>query len=246
MTVAVWLQDHPALYIPVFGVIGGVSVLVQRSGRMPGRITIWFLVYVLYQSSELRDSRLKDTIAAALWVAPAAVWTYVVCFWLWPRRNPETSGVREGEEKQMSVRRHALCGGLSIAVASVVAFACRLPHTNWAIWSSYTVIRPSRKASLKRSVERLLGAVIGCSVGFFAIKAFGELPLLLGTLTILAVFLMVAFQKYTLAVAVRSALAPLAAFALHGDPIGTALARFLCILVGVIIGTFFMLSFTKE
>ena len=44
----------------------------------------------------------------------------------------------------------------------------------------------------------------------------------------------------------RSALAPLAAFALHYNPLETAEARFLCILIGVIIGTLFMLLFTSE
>jgi hypothetical protein len=44
-----------------------------------------------------------------------------------------------------------------------------------------------------------------------------------------------------LAVAVRSALAPLAAFALRGDALAAGQARFVCIFIGVAIGTTCML-----
>ena len=66
------------------------------------------------------------------------------------------------------------------------------------------------------------------------------------TFAFAALCLSVPYEKYALAVSVRSALAPLAAFALHYDPLETAEARFLCILIGVIIGTLFMLLFTSE
>ena len=70
----------------------------------------------------------------------------------------------------MNAPLQALCAALSTGTAAAVAFACHLYHANWAIWSAYTVIRPSRSVSLKRSAQRILGAVIGCSIGFLAIE----------------------------------------------------------------------------
>jgi hypothetical protein len=245
MVLAVWLQRHPILYVLVIALVGAALVLISRSATLPPRITTWFLIYVLYQSNELRSAGFQAAIFAALLVAPAAAWTYVACSWFWPHRGaPESGGAGKGE--QMNAPLQALCAALSTASAAAVAFACHLYHANWAIWSAYTVIRPSRSVSLKRSAQRILGAVIGCSIGFLAIETLRGIPVVLAVLTVLAVFLMVAFEKYALAVSVRSALAPLAAFALHYDPLETAEARFLCILIGVIIGTLFMLLFTSE
>jgi hypothetical protein len=45
--------------------------------------------------------------------------------------------------------------------------------------------------------------------------------MMLAGITVVVVVFMVAFEQYTLAVAVRSALAPLAAFALSGDALGS-------------------------
>jgi uncharacterized membrane protein YccC len=70
--------------------------------------------------------------------------------------------------------------------------------------------------------------------------------MILTALTLAAVFFMVAFENYVLAVSVRSCLAPLAAIALHYDPITTVEARFLGIAVGVILGTLFTLLFTRR
>jgi len=63
---------------------------------------------------------------------------------------------------------------------------------------------------------------------------------------VIVVSFMVAFEQYTLAVAIRSALAPLAALALSGDAIAAGQARFFCILIGVVIGTTFMLILSHE
>jgi hypothetical protein len=57
---------------------------------------------------------------------------------------------------------------------------------------------------------------------------------------------MVAFEQYTSAVAIRSALAPLAAFALRNDALAAGEARFLCILIGVAIGTTLMLILSSD
>ena len=146
----------------------------------------------------------------------------------------------------MSVPAHAACAALSIGSSAAVTFAFHLPHPNWAIWSSLTVIRPERATSLRRSAERLAGAVIGCALGLGAVQALGDEPRVLAAITVVAVLFMVAFEQYTLAVAVRSALAPLAAFALQGDALAAGQARFLCILIGVAIGTAFMLILSSR
>ena len=70
--------------------------------------------------------------------------------------------------------------------------------------------------------------------------------MVLTALTLAGVFFMVAFENYVLAVAVRSFLAPLAAIALHSDPVATVEARFLGIAVGVTIGILFVLLFTSR
>ena len=55
---------------------------------------------------------------------------------------------------------------------------------------------------------------------------------------------MVAFEQYVVAVAVRSALAPLAAWSLHDAALAAGEARMVCILVGVAIGTAATLLFS--
>jgi hypothetical protein len=73
-----------------------------------------------------------------------------------------------------------------------------------------------------------------------------EEPRVLAALTVVVVLFMVAFEQYTLAVAIRSALAPLAAFALHDDAMAAGQARLLCILIGVAIGTTSMLILSND
>jgi uncharacterized membrane protein YccC len=99
---------------------------------------------------------------------------------------------------------------------------------------------------LRRSVERVADAVIGCALGLRAVQALGDKPLLLAGATVIVVPFMVAFEQYTLAVAIRSALAPFAAFALSGDAIAAGQARFFCILIGVVIGITFVLILSSE
>jgi uncharacterized membrane protein YccC len=146
----------------------------------------------------------------------------------------------------MSVPVNAACAALSVASAAAVTFIFNLPHPNWAVWSALTVIRPARAVSLRRSVERVGGAVIGCILGLAAIQALGDKPLLLGATTVVVVMFMVAFEQYTAAVAIRSALAPLAAFALRDDALAAGQARFFCILIGVAIGTAFVLILSSD
>jgi Fusaric acid resistance protein-like len=247
MPSVVWLQSHPALYIPVLAVAGVDHVLVSRAAILPPRVPIWVLIYLLYEGSELRGEGWSTVVTAALLVAPAALWVYVGCFYLWPWRGEETDGrVAGAAEPGMSVPVHAVCAALSMASAAAVTFAFHLPHPNWAIWSSLTVIRPARAVSLRRSAERLAGAVIGCALGLGAVQALGAEPRVLAALTVVVVLFMVAFEQYTLAVAIRSVLAPLAAFALGNDTLVAGQARFLCILIGVAIGTTFMLILSSD
>ena len=130
--------------------------------------------------------------------------------------------------------------------AAIITFVFNLPHPNWTVWSSLTVIRPARAVSLHRSGERLAGAVIGCALGLGAVRALNDAPAMLAVLTVVGVAFMVAFEQYTLAVAVRSALAPLAAFALSGDALGAGEARFYCILIGVTIGATWILILSSQ
>jgi hypothetical protein len=247
MPAAVWLQYYPTLYVAVLAVAGIAYVLVRRSPTLPPRVPNWVLIYLLYESSELHGEGWSTVVTAALLVAPAALWVYVGCFHLWPWRGEEAGGgAARASEPGMSVPVNAACAALSAASAAAVTFALHLPHTNWAIWSSLTVIRPERAVSLRRSAERLAGAVIGCALGLGAIQALGDEPLVLAAITVVAVLFMVAFEQYTLAVAIRSALVPLAAFSLHGDAMAAGQARFFCILIGVAIGTTFMLILSSD
>ena len=76
-------------------------------------------------------------------------------------------------------------------------------------------------------------AMLGCALGLGAVQALSDKPPMLAAITVVVVLFMGALEQYTLAVAVRSALAPLAAFAWRGDAIATGEARFVCILMGV-------------
>ena len=99
--------------------------------------------------------------------------------------------------------------------------------------------------SLRRSAERMAGAAIGCTLGLGAVQVLGDAPRVLAIMTIIAVLFMIAFEPYTLAVAIRSLLVPLAAFALH-DALAAGQVRFFCILIGVAIGTTCMLILSSD
>jgi uncharacterized membrane protein YccC len=145
----------------------------------------------------------------------------------------------------MGAAAHALCAGLAAALAAAVTVAFGLTHPNWAIWSALTVIRPTRGDVRRRSLQRLAGMAIGCGVGIAAAALLATRPSVLGAITAVAVVFMVAFEQYVLAVAVRSALAPLAAFSLHDNALATGEARVLCILIGVAIGAALMFAISS-
>jgi hypothetical protein len=242
-----WLQFYPTLYVLCIALAVVAYTLVQRSGILPPRVPTWVLIYLLYQSSELHHTGWSTVVTAALLVAPAVLWDYVACFYLWPWRGEEPRGQAAGaSEPGMSVSLNAACAALSVASAAAVTLMFNLPHPNWAVWSALTVIRPTRAVSLRRSAERLAGAMIGCALGLGAVWAFHDQAATLAVCTVVVVLFMVAFEQYTLAVTIRSALAPLAAFALHGDALAAGKARFFCILIGVAIGTALMLILSSR
>jgi hypothetical protein len=244
---AVWRQSHPALYVPVVAAAGGAHGLASRSAILPPRVPTWALLSLRYARCELHGEAWSTVVTAALLVAPAALWVYVACFCLWPWRGEEAGGrAASTSAPGLSVPVHAACAALSMASAAAATLAFHLPHPNWAIWSALTVIRPARAVSLRRAAERLAGAVIGCAVGLRAVLALGEAPFVLAALTVVVVVLIVAFEPYTLAVAIRSALAPRAALALHGDAMATGQARFVCMVIGAAIGTTFMLLLSRD
>jgi Fusaric acid resistance protein-like len=247
MPAVFWLQSYPMLYVLFLALGGIVFALMRRSTALPPRVPIWVLIYILYQSSELHGEGWSAVLTAGLLIPPAALWVYLVCFYLWPWRGEVGRGQATGaSEPGMSVPVNSACAALSVASAAAVTFVFNLPHPNWAVWSALTVIRPERAVSLRRSGERVAGAVIGCILGLAAIQALGDKPLLLGAITVVVVMFMVAFEQYMLAVAIRSALAPLGAFALRDDALAAGEARFLCILIGVAIGTMFMLILSSH
>jgi Fusaric acid resistance protein family len=185
MPAVFWLQSYPMLYVRFLALAGIVFTLMRRSTALPPRMPIWVLIYILYQSSELHDEGWSAVLTAGLLVPPAALWVYVICFYLWPWRGEETGSQAAGApEPGMSVPVNAACAALSVASAAAVTFVFNLPHPNWAVWSALTVIRPARAVSLRHSAERLAGAVIGCLVGLAAIQALGDKPLLMGATTV--------------------------------------------------------------
>jgi hypothetical protein len=101
-------------------------------------------------------------------------------------------------------------------------------------------------AQASKAPYRRVYAVIGCAVGLGAVQALRDEPRVLAALTVVVVLFMVAFEQYTVAVAIRRALAPLAALPLHGDALAAGRARFISILLGVALGTTFMLILSSD
>jgi hypothetical protein len=243
MPLATWLHEVPVAYVIAAAAGGAAYIAAQRTKLVTPRVAIWTLIYVLYASSELRGAPDWEVLAAALLVVPTTVWVWAVCR-VWPERGSEPAEHRTASGPTMSIAVHATCSGAAAALAALTTFAFGLPHPNWAIWSALTVIRPSRNEAQRRSIQRLAGMTVGASVGIAAATSLAGHPDILQAMTATAVVLMVAFEQYVLAVAVRSALAPLAAWSLHDAALAAGEARMLCILVGVAIGTAATLLFS--
>jgi hypothetical protein len=240
---ATWLEAHPLPCVPIVMAAMAVNVLVRRRTKVPTRVSNWLLIYLLYQASEISQDGIGAALVPALLVPPAAVWTYIVCFLLWPNRGEAAPKGAKAEAAIMSVPRHALCAGLAAGIAATAAFLLHSTHVNWAIWSAITVVQSGTHDSLVKSGRRILGAAIGCSVGYTMLVTLHALPWLLGAITAVLVVLMVAPETYVLAVAIRSTLAILASLQLGGDAAATGLARIENIAIGVAVALVLVLAF---
>jgi hypothetical protein len=242
---ATWIEARPLVCVPVIMAVMVVDVLVRRRTEVPNRMSTWLMIFVLYEASELSGEGVAASLRHAALVPPAAVWTWVVCFLLWPGRGMEPAKmprpIRHAAAPEMSVPRHALCAALAAGAAASAAFLLHLSHVNWAIWSAITVVQASAGASVVKSVKRVLGGAIGCGAGFFLLFVLHALPWLLAAVTAVFVVLMVAPEFYLLAVAIRSGLAVLAGAQLDGNGAAAGLARIENIAVGVALAMVFVI-----
>jgi hypothetical protein len=240
---ATWLEAHPLPCVPVVMAAMALNVLVRRRTSVPSSVANWLLIYLLYQASELSADGIAASLVPALLVLPAAVWTFAVCFLLWPGRGEAEPKTPKMAGASMSVPRHALCAALAAGAAATAAFLLHSTHVNWAIWSAISVVQSGTRDSLDKSGRRVLGAAIGCSVGYALLVWLHALPWLLAAITAVLVVLMVAPETYVLAVAIRSAMAILASLQLGGDAPATGLARIGNIALGVSVALVFVLAF---
>jgi uncharacterized membrane protein YgaE (UPF0421/DUF939 family) len=142
----------------------------------------------------------------------------------------------------MGVGRHALCAALAAGTAAAVAFLLHSAHVNWAIWSAITVVQSSARDSLLKSGRRVLGAALGCTAGYAALVLLHAVSWLLAAITGVLVVLMVAPQTYVVAVAIRSALAVLAATELGDSGTAAGLSRIENIGIGVAVAMVFVIA----
>ena len=239
---ATWLEAHPLPCVPVIMVAMVINVLVRRRTGIPNRVSNWLLIFLLYQASELSAGGITASLIPALLVVPAAIWTYLVCFLLWPGHGEGGPKAEKLPGPSMSVARHAICSALAAGAAAAAAFLLHRSHVNWAIWSAVTVVQSNTRACLVKSARRIVGAVLECSAGYALLTTLHALPWLLGATTSALVVVMVAPETYVVAVAIRSALCILAATQLGGDGIATGMARIETIAIGVSISLIFVLT----
>jgi hypothetical protein len=240
---ATWLEAHPLPCVPVVMAAMVVNVLVRRRTKIPGRVSNWLVIFLLYQASELSASGIGAALVPALLVPPAAVWTWAVCFLLWPYRGEAEPKPAKTPGPSLGVARHAACAALAAGGAATVAFLVHSSHVNWAIWSAISVVQTGTRDSLVKSGRRFLGAAIGCAAGYAMLVMLHALPWLLAAITAVLVVLMVAPETYVLAVAIRSALAVLAALELGDSGVAAGLARIENIGIGVAVALVFVLAF---
>ncbi|MBS0559121.1 MAG: FUSC family protein [Proteobacteria bacterium] len=242
-----WLEAHPLPCVPATMALLALNVVVRRRTSVPTRVSNWLLIYLLYQSSELSAEGVRASLPPGLLMLPAALWTWLVCFVLWPHRGAEPPGAPQGPPSPaMGVGRHALCAALAGGVATTAAFLVPGTRVNWVVWSAMTVTQAGTRDSLVKSRQRIIGAAIGCVSGYAALVGLGGVPALRDTMTALLVSVMVAPETYVLAVAIRSALAILGGAALGGDGAAAGLARIGSIALGVGCATAFLLAFAPR
>jgi hypothetical protein len=240
---ATWLEAHPLPCVPVVMAAMVVNVLARRRTKIPSRVCNWLVIYLLYQASELSASGVGAALVPALLVLPAALWTYTVCFLLWPYCGEAESKPVKAPGPAMGVARHAACAALAAGAAATVAFLLHSTHVNWAIWSAISVVQSGTRDSLVKSGRRVMGAAIGCAAGYAMLVTLHALPWVTGAITAVLVVLMVAPETYILAVAIRSALAVLAALELGDSGTAAGLARIENIGIGVATALVFVLAF---
>ena len=247
---ATWIEARPFVCVPVIMAAMVVVVLVRRRTEVPDRMTNWLLIFLLYQASELSGEGIAASLRPAALIPPAAVWTWIVCFLLWPGRGVEPARTSKSAQPAaaavMSVPRHAICAALATGAAASAAFLLHLSHVNWAIWSAITVVQSGAGASLVKSIKRVIGGAFGCALGILLLTVLHAVPWLLAAVTAVLVFLMVAPEFYTLAVAIRSALAVLAGAALDGNGAAAGLARIENIAIGVALALLFVTLLTPR
>jgi hypothetical protein len=240
---ATWLEAHPLPCVPVVMAAMVVNVLVRRRTKIPSRVSNWLLIFLLYQASELSAAGIGAALVPALLVLPAAAWTCAVCFVLWPYRGGTEPTPAKTTGPSMGVARHATCAALAAGGAATIAFLLHSTHVNWAIWSAISVVQSGTRDSLVKSGRRILGAAIGCTIGYALLLTLHALPWLLAAITAVLVVLMVAPETYVLAVAIRSTLAVLAALELGDSGAAAGLARIENIGIGVATALVFILTF---
>nr|WP_244327793.1 FUSC family protein [Roseibium sp. RKSG952] len=80
--------------------------------------------------------------------------------------------------------RLALQGGIAAAIAVFIAHVFGLHHAFWVPMTVIFVLSNSLGQTLRRSIERVLGTVIGVVVAFGAFAIWKEAPLVLGVISL--------------------------------------------------------------
>lgn len=239
---ATWLEAHPIACVPVVMAAMVANVMARRRTTIPTSVSNWLVIFLLYQASELSSEGVGAALVPALLVVPAALWTYIVCFHLWPYRGITGPKEAQAPGPSMSVPRHALCAALAAGTAATLAFLLHSTHPNWAIWSAISVVQSGTRDSLVKSGRRVLGAALGCAAGYLLLVTLHTLPWVLGAITAVLVVMMVAPETYVVAVAIRSALAVLAALQLGDNAVATGVARIEDIAIGVAMALVFVIA----
>src|SRR5262245_48555664 len=69
-----------------------------------------------------------------------------------------------------------VAGCLAALVGTVVLGIDALPHGHWTIITIFTVSQADAGASLRKSLQRVVGTVAGGVLGILAVVAFADLP----------------------------------------------------------------------
>ena len=85
-----------------------------------------------------------------------------------------------------------LVGCLVAVVATTVLGADILPHGHWTVTTIFTVSQADAGASLRKSMQRIVGTLVGGVLGILVVAALADLPVfyvpLLGAITGFGIF----------------------------------------------------------